>query len=58
MTPARRRSYREDRCLRETETRAIAAIHVPALAALYAKKFGVAALTLTDNTTRMRSSVK
>jgi hypothetical protein len=44
--------------LRETETRAIAATHVPALAALYAKKFGGAVLTLADNSTRMRSSVK
>jgi UrcA family protein len=48
----------EDRCLRETETRAIAATHVPALAALYTKKFGGAALTLADETTRMRSSLK
>ena len=42
----------EERCVRESETRAIEATHVPALAAFYAKKAGVATPVLAASNTK------
>jgi UrcA family protein len=42
----------EERCVRDSETRAIEATHVPALAAFYAKKAGVATPVLAASNTK------